>query len=102
MRASAMSGLLSATTMLSETTQLVRNLIRVQVDHGDLEVAERVHELQLAHPCDLGPLAERDAAEFVKLDREQKSELAFELLGILAGAQEEVVVVGDRGGMHGR
>ena len=93
MRASPMSGLLSATMISSEGTQFGLDFLVVQVHQRDFHPAQLVGETKPVHAGEFRRFAERKSPHLEKADGQLKGKLFLNGLARFAAGDQQVVRV---------
>ena len=95
MRASPISGLLSATMISSDGTQFGFDFFLVQVDDRDFHSSQLVCELHPVHPDELCRFSERELSDLEKTDSQLKFQFSLYGAPRLAAGNQQIVGVLD-------
>src|SRR5712692_995295 len=93
MRASPISGLLSATMISSEGTQFSLDFLVVEIHDRDFHACQFVSKTRLREVGQFGSLTERKLAHFKEPHCELKPQLVLDLAARLATCRQQVIWV---------
>ena len=95
MRASPMSGLLSAMMISSEGTQFSLDFLIIQIHHWHLHLAQCIAKPHLVPPRQFRRFAQRELADLEEPDCELKLQLLFDLAAWPAARHQQVIRILD-------
>ena len=95
MRASPMSGLLSAVMISSEGTQFSVDFLIVQIHHWNLHLPQRIAKPHLVPPRQFRCFAQRELADLEEPDCELELQFLFDLAAWPAARHQQVIRILD-------